>query len=349
MKHLLISLFALLLIFMASCQKSDEAPTIDWYGAIVKKEIPFAQLNEPECFYKPFDIVFLNDPYYYEFEYDTSTIAPFNISFQDSPVKYMVYQKHEWSNDEIGIYTGHLNTYLYDLENKELTAFGKSAGGIDISGNGKIVIYNHFDEFVIYNTQTKESTSIDGFVYYFDLNCNGTKVFFQSGYDVGQFQGDYKYIYDLETNQVLYKFDSKELRLGNWLNDSILVFSKSIEPKLYSLNINTGDTMVFAKSTTGHFRVFTAVSKDGRFAYGISPYVKDLVKETEIDIALRRDSELCGNREYTGMHFMPDGQIIVKRIYYLLDSVARTAKFQSYLHVLNADGTNERRIELDIP
>ncbi|MBI3143535.1 MAG: hypothetical protein HYZ16_11975 [Bacteroidetes bacterium] len=347
-----IVLWLVLLLFTfwgLSCHRPEPPEGFDWYQALVKREISYGELEEPACYDKEWQVGMIIYPNYFAFKYDTANLCPIYMSVQDSPTAWVAYCRWDWreGEKEFGLYSDLLHAYVYNLKTRELVDLGLINYGRNLDLGGNKVIYSYMDQGILFDLETRGFTPIGIATIYNDISPKGAKVFFRAAATNGPFERSKAYICRTNDLGVLHEFEPADMGQANWLNDSVMLFVIGQSSVMQYFNVRTGETGEYGRTTANHFMDFMAVSPEGRFVYGNNAYWIDLARGT---ISSFDDLHPpCHDRSYVFDCVLPNGQLVVPRQYYLLDSVARTCTYQAYIHMFNPDGTQERRVELRLP
>lgn len=324
--------------------KPEPQIKVDWKKHLYSKEEPVDESKYPPCDVLP---MMLNPghPDNYGSRYNEDTIYS-GLKFQSgTDPLYAVYVRYvPDERDSRGFFNLIGQVVLLDLRNGDTTTLGSTNGWPSIGG--KYVVFPTWDRFVLYNLFEKEKEVIDGAIEGAQISPTGKKVWFRSNRDFGGLQKWHSYVFDVQHWTPLLEVHNDEMYHAAWLSDTDFAFVRILDLSLYRFEFGSMKTGVLKGPYESHFKIFTGISSDLKYAYGTKTYALNLETGSTFYFGEEYDEVVCETKDYGQIFTLPDGQLLAERYYRPIDTMHQIVYFQHELRLFDADGTNERMVTL---
>ena len=344
----------IVLVSLSACGKEpldiqppDIEIDVDWQQHVFKDPCPVNDSDYLPCAAFP---MLLNPGHKdnYELRFVTENFVS-KLQFQKGDASsFMVYVRHvPDAIDEWGTWYMRGEVVLLDMRNGKTTELGETTGRPSIGG--RHVIFPNRSEIMVYDIRSGEHQTIDGAIDDIKISPDGEHVFFSVLEDFGGFQDNASYIYQIDPWEKVYESTREEVYRVTWTSNTMLLFRAfDRRQELQELNLSTKEIIPKFGPYENGFARFSDVSADLLYAYGYQPYVKNLESGAHLDINETYDGPFmeCETRDYGHIHVLPSGELLIERIYHTRDDEKQVIKSHHFLHLFDADGTNERMVTL---
>lgn len=334
-----------LFTLVSSCDNDDfqipEPPSFDWKGAIYQNPIPVDQIQEPDC-----DTIWHEEYVSYRKSGDPIIWKiKLNKSRRDM-IAYISYVPDlEAGQDEP---PGHYTLCIKDLISGEVTLVDEMWQGFHLGFDfaGDYLFYEKNFEGYLYNWKAEKKEKVGVHIDHPSLSPD---VELMSYHDLDINSKGGLVIRDIDSRDLL--FSTSRNRSGGepvWLsNNEVIIDSVAGILKLLRLNIDT-DFQYFKGPFGGGVGLLVGLSEDKKYLYGNSYSIVDLDNEINLKFREKTIPENCSNRSLTNFFILPDNTFMMRKTYYINDHEKRTVYPECHWHLFDADGSNERRVELQL-
>lgn len=344
----------LIMLTLTSCRDEPfeipDPPSFDWKASIYQNPIPIVEVNEPECDIMPpldgADPPF-NGYYYYHTSPDPIIWKiRLNKSRRDL-IAYISYVPDlEAPKQE---QAGHFTISIKDLISGEVTLVDEMWQGYHLGFDfaGDYLIYERNFEGYLYNWKTQEKNKLGIHVDDPSLSPDAKLISYE---DLNFENKGNQVIIEIANSDTLFSINNRIVR-GNliWLtNDEVFFADKDYQ--LFKLKVGQSDPFseYLNPISGGGLGFLVGLSVDQSFLYGNSFSIIDLKSQTSLrfkDLIIPND---CGNRDVTNFFILPDNTFMMRKTYYISDHEKRTVYPEYHWHLFDADGSNERRVDLQL-
>ena len=344
-----------LLIMMALTSCGDEPlaipdpPSFDWQESIYTNPVPIAEVTEPECDIMPP----LDGPeppfngYYYYYTSPDPVIwkIKLNKSRRDM-IAYISYVPDLESDKQER--TGHYTISIKDLILGDVTVVDEMPQGYHLGFDfaGDYLIYEQGYGGFLFNWKTAETEELSPIVDYPSLSTDGKIASYWKGGVNGR---RIHVIHDLLDNTILFSQDQQWAQTDIvWLNNATILAAPNSDSLIkMNVSIDTKYHFYLGPFDLGQ-GLLVGLSTDGTYLYGNNQSISNLNTLKVNGFWHSKAIGGCGNRDLENFFILPDNTFMMRKTYYISDHEKRIVHPEYHWHLFDANGSNERRVDLQL-
>ena len=216
--------------------------------------------------------------------------------------------------------------------------------GFDFAGD--YLIYERNYEGYLYNWKTQDKEKLKHDIDFPSISLNASYLCYEYSAQRNNYT---KVIQEMESKTILYQKRSDSL-VGDliWIND-LEAIASNLGSSLNRINVNNPNKI---EPYLGPFEwgqgFLVGLSSDELYLYGNNCCLTNL-NTLKVNLSWRSKAIAeCGNRDLENFFILPDNTFMMRKTYYISDHEKRIVHPEYHWHLFDANGSNERRVDLQL-